>query len=145
MYTDRKETDSEANDPALHGNSLPALLSGDAPTVELMTGVRLIPPPAMIPGRDLPAFVAQTPMAVSQGVYTPEIPTGQPPFRPLPANRSKEAWEDVKKVWSAGELTGLVTAWEGAFGWDLSEETNLPLVTISKLEMVYMAAPMITA
>lgn len=99
----------------------------------------------MIPSKDLPAFAAQTSMAVGQGVYTPESSTGPPPFQPLPANPAKEAWEDVKKVWSAGDLTGLVTAWEGAFGWDLSEEKNLPSVTINKLEMVYMAAPMMTA
>lgn len=84
-------------------------------------------------------------MAVSQDVYTPEVPTEQPLFRPLPSKHSKKAWGDVKKVWGNGNLAGLVTAWEGAFGWDLSEERKLPLVTIGRLQQVYMAAPMVAA
>lgn len=99
------------------------------------------PPPAHICGRDIPAFAAQDPESVRDDTYTPPTPADQTIFRPLPGIHT---YGDIQVAWEGGNLPKLVKAWEGAFGWDLSEESDLPLVTIKKMEEVYMAAPMLT-
>ncbi|KAL0631498.1 hypothetical protein Q9L58_009635 [Maublancomyces gigas] len=132
---------SDSDDPSTHGNSLPALLSGDSPTVCLATRVTVSPPSAHICGKDIPAFPAQAPESVRDDTYTPSTPADQTIFRPLPGQHT---YEDIQEAWGGGNLPKLAKAWEGAFGWDLSEESELPLVTIKKMKEVYMAAPMLT-
>lgn len=99
------------------------------------------PPPAHICGKDIPAFPAQAPESVRDDTYTPSTPADQTIFRPLPGQHT---YEDIQEAWGGENLPKLVKAWEGAFGWDLSEESELPLVTIKKMKEVYMAAPMLT-
>lgn len=151
--------DSEDDDPLISGNQITSLLSGDSPTIPLMTGVQLIAPAPQFAPDEIPPFDIKVAGTSTIGPYSQGLlAEADKKWLTAPSVKGEQQWIDVQNTWlspSEGDLAAqdVADAWVRALGWKGADVTDVKLSAAAPklllgnkkiFETYYLSAPMIS-
>ena len=154
MFVDCKD-----DDPLISGNQISSLLSGDSPTIPLMTGVQLTAPAPEFAPDEIPPFDIKVAGTSTIGPYSQgSLAEADRKWLPKHCVKGEQQWIDVQNNWLSpceGSLAAqdVADAWVRVLGWKSADGKAVELgAAAPKLllgnrkffETYYLSAPMIS-
>ncbi|KAA8903423.1 hypothetical protein FN846DRAFT_954000 [Sphaerosporella brunnea] len=142
------------DDPAQQGNNVGSLLNGKDVAIQLMMGVSVAAPKALLAQDKIPKFNVVD--AMSQSVNVPSHEPLFPKYAPANAAWSPDEVKDEDSQWAAvaalwrtpqGGVESRKTTlalWGEAMFWETGVTAEVPELLLEKFDNLYLSAPMIS-